>query len=40
MKFAMAATRLARMQQARDEHWAFGAFNLDDQATLKAAVRC
>lgn len=28
-----------RMQQARDEHWAFGAFNLDDQATLKAAVR-
>ena len=28
----------ARMQQARDEHWAFGAFNLDDQATLKAAA--
>lgn len=26
----------ARMQQARDEHWAFGAFNLDDQVTLKA----
>lgn len=26
----------ARMQQARDEKWAFGAFNLDDQATLKA----
>lgn len=25
-----------RMQQARTEHWAFGAFNLDDQATLKA----
>jgi fructose-bisphosphate aldolase class II len=25
------------MQQARDEHWAFGAFNLDDQQTLKAA---
>lgn len=29
----------ARMQQARDEHWAFGAFNLDDQATLKAVCR-
>lgn len=29
----------ARMQQARDEHWAFGAFNLDDQATLKAVAR-
>lgn len=28
-----------RMRQARAEHWAFGAFNLDDQATLKAAVR-
>lgn len=28
----------ARMQQARDEHWAFGAFNLDDEATLKAVV--
>lgn len=28
-----------RMQQARDEHWAFGAFNLDDQATLKAVVQ-
>ncbi|GAC1498534.1 MAG: fructose-bisphosphate aldolase [Candidatus Saccharimonadales bacterium] len=27
------------MQTARDEHWAFGAFNLDDQATLKAVVR-
>ena len=27
----------ARMQQARDEGWAFGAFNLDDEATLKAA---
>jgi len=24
------------MAQARQEHWAFGAFNLDDQATLKA----
>ncbi|MDB5176147.1 MAG: ketose-bisphosphate aldolase [Candidatus Saccharibacteria bacterium] len=28
----------ARMLQARAEHWAFGAFNLDDQATLKAVV--
>ncbi len=28
-----------RMQQARNEHWAFGAFNLDDQATLKAVCR-
>lgn len=28
-----------RMSQARAEKWAFGAFNLDDQATLKAAVR-
>ena len=28
----------ARMQQAREEHWAFGAFNLDDQATLKAVA--
>ncbi|MDB5169203.1 MAG: ketose-bisphosphate aldolase [Candidatus Saccharibacteria bacterium] len=28
-----------RMQQARDEGWAFGAFNLDDEATLKAAVQ-
>ncbi len=26
----------ARMEQARKEHWAFGAFNLDDEATLKA----
>lgn len=25
-----------RMDQARAEHWAFGAFNLDDEATLKA----
>lgn len=29
----------ARMLQARAEHWAFGAFNLDDQATLKAVAR-
>lgn len=28
----------ARMGQARAEHWAFGAFNLDDQATLKAVA--
>jgi fructose-bisphosphate aldolase class II len=27
------------MAQARAEHWAFGAFNLDDQATLKAVVQ-
>lgn len=27
------------MQQARAEHWAFGAFNLDDEATLKAVVQ-
>src|SRR5476651_1052524 len=28
-----------RMAQARAEHWAFGAFNLDDQATLRAVVQ-
>jgi fructose-bisphosphate aldolase class II len=27
-----------RMAQAREEHWAFGAFNLDDQPTLKAVA--
>lgn len=27
------------MAQARAEHWAFGAFNLDDQATLRAVVQ-
>lgn len=27
-----------RMQDARAQHWAFGAFNLDDQATLKAVA--
>jgi fructose-bisphosphate aldolase class II len=27
-----------RMSQARTEHWAFGAFNLDDEATLKAVA--
>lgn len=28
-----------RMAQAREEHWAFGAFNLDDQPTLKAVAQ-
>ena len=28
-----------RMAQARAEHWAFGAFNLDDEATLKSVVQ-
>jgi fructose-bisphosphate aldolase class II len=28
----------SRMEQARAEHWAFGAFNLDDEATLKAVA--
>jgi fructose/tagatose bisphosphate aldolase len=27
-----------RMAQARQEHWAFGAFNLDDEPTLKAVA--
>jgi fructose-bisphosphate aldolase, class II len=27
------------MQHARDEHWAFGAFNLDDEPTLRAVAR-
>jgi fructose/tagatose bisphosphate aldolase len=27
-----------RMAAAREEGWAFGAFNLDDEATLKAVV--
>ena len=27
------------MAQARAEKWAFGAFNLDDEATLKAVVQ-
>ncbi|MGP8205986.1 MAG: class II fructose-bisphosphate aldolase [Acidimicrobiales bacterium] len=27
------------MQRARSEHWAFGAFNLDDEQTLKAVAR-
>jgi fructose-bisphosphate aldolase class II len=29
----------ARMDQARKEYWAFGAFNLDDEPTLKAVVQ-
>ena len=29
----------AGMQRARNEHWAFGAFNLDDEQTLKAVAR-
>jgi len=28
-----------RMAQARAEHWAFGAFNLDDEATLRAVIQ-
>lgn len=28
----------ARMAQAREEHWAFGAFNLDDEPTLQAVA--
>ncbi len=28
-----------RMQDARQQHWAFGAFNLDDEATLRAVAR-
>lgn len=35
---ANCAKARARMEQARTEHWAFGAFNLDDQATLKAVA--
>jgi fructose-bisphosphate aldolase class II len=29
----------ARMSQARTEHWAFGAFNLDDEPTLRAVAQ-
>lgn len=29
----------SRMAQARDEHWAFGAFNLDDEPTLQAVAQ-
>lgn len=32
-------TARQRMQDARNEHWAFGAFNLDDEATLKAVAQ-
>ena len=32
------ATARARMATARAEHWAFGAFNLDDEPTLKAVA--
>src|SRR5579863_8154081 len=28
-----------RMAQARAEHWAFGAFKLDDEATLRAVAQ-
>jgi len=28
-----------RMAKARAEHWAFGAFNLDDEATLRAVIQ-
>lgn len=28
-----------RMAQAREQHWAFGAFNLDDEATLRAVIQ-
>jgi fructose-bisphosphate aldolase class II len=33
------ATARERMAQARKEKWAFGAFNLDDEATLRAVVQ-
>jgi fructose-bisphosphate aldolase, class II len=33
------ATARERMATARAEHWAFGAFNLDDEPTLRAAVQ-
>lgn len=36
---ANCAKARARMEQARAEHWAFGAFNLDDQATLIAVAQ-
>lgn len=32
-------TARQRMAEARAEHWAFGAFNLDDEATLRAIVQ-
>lgn len=36
---ANCAKARARMSQARAEHWAFGAFNLDDEPTLEAVAR-
>jgi fructose-bisphosphate aldolase class II len=36
---ANCAKARASMQRARNEHWAFGAFNLDDEPTLKAVAR-
>jgi len=35
---ANCAKARTRMEQARAEHWAFGAFNLDDEPTLKAVA--
>lgn len=35
---ANCAKARGRMAQARAEHWAFGAFNLDDEPTLKAVA--
>ncbi len=35
---ANCARARVRMVQARTQHWAFGAFNLDDEATLKAVA--
>jgi len=35
---ANCAKARSRMDQARVEHWAFGAFNLDDEPTLKAVA--
>jgi fructose-bisphosphate aldolase, class II len=37
VRFNCAKAR-SRMEQARTEHWAFGAFNLDDEPTLKAVA--
>jgi len=36
---ANCARARVRMNQAREEHWAFGAFNLDDQPTLRAVAQ-
>jgi fructose/tagatose bisphosphate aldolase len=35
---ANCARARVRMVQARTQHWAFGAFNLDDEPTLKAVA--